>query len=383
MTGLLGEPGRATSARPGSPTLLGTLGDLEAIAPEWNDLALVASNPFLTVEWLGSWWSVFGAGDPLVLVLRDEAGRLVGGAFCRRTRRALEAAANLRSGSWDVLASDEAARREVWRLLAQIAPGRLRLFGLIEDAPDTRVARESLGAAGYSLFRRGGAASPYLVLPDRWETLIGGVSRNLRAQVGRQERALERMGTVRFRAVVGGEELPTALEQVLRLEGSGWKGREGTAILSDPALEALYRSFAPRAAERGWLRLYLLELAGEPIAADFGCAFGSTGFLMKTGFDERYGQLSPGLVLRARALRASIEEGLSAYDFLGRAEPYKLRWGARPRPRFVLHAYRGPATLPERVFERAVRPAAKRVALATVLRGRGRRRAVPSPASGG
>lgn len=372
-----------SAGRSAKPSLLGTLEDLVAIAPEWDDLALLASSPFLTVEWLTSWWSVFGTGDPAVLVLRNEAGRLVGGAFCRRTRRTLEAAANLWSGNWDVLASDEAARRELWRVLAQIAPARLRLFGLIEGSAETRVARESLRAAGFSVFRRGGAGCPYLVLPDRWETLLGGVSRNLRSQVARRGRALERLGTVTFRAVKGGEELPGALEHVLRLEGSGWKGREGTAILSDPALEALYRSFAARAAERGWLRLYLLELEGQPIAADFGCAFGGTGFLMKTGFDEHYGELSPGLVLRARVLQASIEEGLGAYDFLGRAEPYKLRWGAHARPRFALRAYRGLGTLPERVFERAVRPAAKRLAVATVLRRRGRGRAASQPAPSG
>ncbi|MDP9400342.1 MAG: GNAT family N-acetyltransferase [Actinomycetota bacterium] len=381
MTRPLTRQGRAPRAALGAPQVLRTLDELETIAPEWDELALLARSPFLTVEWLTSWWSVLGTAEPLVLVQRDEAGRLAGAAFCRRTPQRLEAAANLWSGNWDVLARDEAARRELWHALAQHAPGRLRLVGLIEEAPETQVARESLRAAGYSLSRRGGVGCPFLVLPDGWETLIGGVSRNLRSQVARRGRALERLGTVRFRTVTGGDELPSALGHVLRLEGSGWKAREGTAILSDPALEALYRSFAARAAERGWLRLHLLELDDEPIAADFGIAFGSTGFLMKTGFDERYGELSPGLVLRARALRASIEEGLRAYDFLGRAEPYKLRWGAHPRPRFVLLAYRGAATLPERVFERAVRPAAKRVALATVLRNRARRGASPPSAS--
>jgi CelD/BcsL family acetyltransferase involved in cellulose biosynthesis len=205
------------------------------------------------------------------------------------------------------------------------------------------------------------------------EALLAGVSRNLRSQVGRRERALQRTGDLGFRTVAGGPELPSALDHLLRVEASGWKARAGTAILNDPAAEALYRSFAARASARGWLRVHLLELDGEPIAADLNCSFGRTGLLIKTGFDERHAALSPGLVLRARVLRAAIEEGLEFYDFLAGAQPYKLRWGAQVRRRVTLLAYRGPQTCPDRLYERRVRRVAKEVALATVLRKRRRR----------
>jgi CelD/BcsL family acetyltransferase involved in cellulose biosynthesis len=94
------------------------------------------------------------------------------------------------------------------------------------------------------------------------------------------------------------------------------------------------------------------------VAADFGVAVGGTGFLMKTGYDEDLGRLSPGLVLRAEVLRASIEEGLSAYDFLGGTETYKLQWGAVPRPRVELVAFRGPLEALRWAWLARLRPAA-------------------------
>ncbi len=355
--------------------VLSDVHELETVATEWNELAQRVGNPFLSTDWLTSWWEAFGTGRPVVLVLKDDTGQLMGGAFCYRARFRLEAPANLGSmhGHWDVLARDEDSRREVWRALSDFAPARVRLSGLIENTRETEIARETLADERFEVFFRGGSPCPYLLLPDSWEALLAGVSRNLRSQVRRCERALQRTGNLGFRTVTGGPELPSAFDHLLRVEASGWKARAGTAILNNPAAEALYRSFAARASARGWLRVHLLELDGEPIAADLNCSFGRTGLLIKTGFDERHAALSPGLVLRARVLRAAIEEGLELYDFLAGAQPYKLRWGAQVRRRVTLLAYRGPQTFPDRLYERRVRPVAKEVALATVLRKRRRR----------
>ena len=166
-------------------------------------------------------------------------------------------------------------------------------------------------------------------------------SPNFRSQWGRKRRALERTGAARFRVITGGSSLERDLDAFFSVEGSGWKARNATAILSDPSAERLYRTFAREAAGRGFLRLYLLEVDGEVVAGDLGCSFGGVGFLLKTGFAESHSRLSPGLVLRGEALRASIEEGLVGYDFLGGPDAYKLRWTDQLRPRERLTAYGG------------------------------------------
>jgi CelD/BcsL family acetyltransferase involved in cellulose biosynthesis len=199
-------------------------------------------------------------------------------------------------------------------------------------------------------------------LPGSFEELLAGRSRNLRSQVGRRRRNLEKEGELALREVRGGETLERDLEAFFALEAAGWKGETGTgtAIASDPALLALYGGFARDAAERGWLRLYLLELDGRPIAADYGCAYEGTGFLIKTAFDEELGRLAPGLVLRAAVLEASIEEGLGRYDFLGGPDSYKTRWTERLRERVTVRAWRGAGAAIPHAWRSRVRPALKR-----------------------
>jgi CelD/BcsL family acetyltransferase involved in cellulose biosynthesis len=349
---------------------LGSIDDLLAVRDEWDELAVATGDPFGTTAWLAAWWGSFGTGVPAVLTVRDPAGRLVAGLACRRPARSAgtwRAAADDESGSWGLVAADDDARRRAWAALADAGPGRLLLTGL-DTGRDVPLAREALVRAGYRVVDRPGPRSPYLALPATMDQLLRSRSRNLRKQVNHRRNQLARQGPIELRVVRGGADLAPALDAALRLEGTAWKVRAGTAILSDPRRERLFRGFTAAAADRGWLRVVLLEVGGEPVAADLAVAFAGAAHVLKTGFDDRYERFSPGLVLRAEAIRAAIDEGLTGYAFLGSADDYKLRWTEELRPQAGLRAYRGARTLPESVYWSAARPALRRVALHTVRR---------------
>jgi CelD/BcsL family acetyltransferase involved in cellulose biosynthesis len=318
--------------------------DIESLPPsgDWNLLAELAGSPFLTAEWLTAWWGAFGSGRLSWLLLGDRHGSLRAGACCRRlTGGRLAAAANEHTGDWDAVATDEQAREALWRAVAGLGAGAVDLAA-IRNRHSRQQAAQALSAAGYRTVEVTGVRSPYLELPGTWEDLLASVSRNLRSQLGRRRRGLEREGRLRFRtSAATGEELERDLAAFLRVEASGWKSGSGTAILSDPRTTRLYTQFAKAAAAAGWLRLHLLELDGVPVAADLNCRFAGGSFLIKTGYDERYAAFSPGLVLRGEVLRAAIEEGADFYDFLGGPDSYKLRWTAELRPRVAVKAYRG------------------------------------------
>lgn len=334
---------------------------LPALRDEWNALAPEEPTPFLTHEWLTAWCEAFGGGEPVCPVVRDGDGRLRGAACLLRTRfGGFSAPANDHTGDWDVVAADDEARAAVWQAIGELGGARLTLSALRVGSRSAGLARAALGDR-YRLLAIPGPRSPYLELPDDYDGLLAGVSRNLRSQVGRRRRQLDKDGGVALRTVTGGPELDRALDDLFRLEASGWKARAGTAILRDEGAERLYRGFAHAAADRGWLRVYLLEIGGEPWAGDLGIALGGVGFLLKTGFDEAHARLSPGILLRAEVLRASIDEGLRGYDFLGPDDDYKLRWATGVRPRFTLRAFRGAAGLPGAAWHGRLRPGLKRL----------------------
>jgi CelD/BcsL family acetyltransferase involved in cellulose biosynthesis len=341
------------------PSVLPALGEHAA---DWNRLAVERGSPFLTHEWLSSWFRAFGRGDPAWLVLTGADGRLRAGAlFDRTSPRQVAAAANVHSGDWDVLASDADALTEAWEAVAGMGARRIAVGGLPQSGDTATTASAALASAGYRTVTTLGPFSPSLELPSSWDQLFASVSSNLRKTVARKRRALEREGTLSLRLSTGGPRLEADLDAFLKVEASGWKTRAGTAILSREKTQCLYREFAHAAAGQGWLRLYLLELDGVPLAADYGCVIGGRGLLLKTGFDEAYGRYSPGVVLRADVLRASIEEGLRCYDMLGGPDRYKLSWTSTVNPRVNIWAYRGLPAAPAYAYRKRLRPVLKAV----------------------
>jgi CelD/BcsL family acetyltransferase involved in cellulose biosynthesis len=339
-----------------------------ALRDEWDDLAeRQAPSPYTTYAWFRAFLEAFGGLDDVVCPAVHATNGALRAVACLTADRfgGLRSATNDHSGDWDVVAVDDAAREELLRGLAALRPRHLLLEHLVAGRPSAELAPRVLREAGYRLARGPGNRSPYLRLPGSYEELLRSHSANMRSQVARRGRQLERTGELELRTITGGPGLDAALDELFRVEASGWKAREGTAILTAPGAEQAYRAFAHAAAARGWLRVYLLAVGGRVVAGDLGCAINGTGFLIKTGFDEDLGKLSPGLVLRGRVLAASIEEGLEAYDFLGPDDAYKLRWTSVVRPRVTLRAYRGAAVVPGLAWHVRLRPLAKR-ALAAV-----------------
>jgi CelD/BcsL family acetyltransferase involved in cellulose biosynthesis len=170
---------------------------------------------------------------------------------------------------------------------------------------------------------------PVVKMDGAWEDYFESLSSNLRSQVKRSEAKLLREGPVTLEEYLGGAELDQRLEEFFRVEASGWKGREGTAISSEPATREFYSRLAHASAERGELRLHMLRVSGKCIAADYCVASGRTVYMLKVGYDETWSQCSPGQVIRMRVLKHLFAGSDEIYDLMaggGEHRGYKLRW---------------------------------------------------------
>jgi CelD/BcsL family acetyltransferase involved in cellulose biosynthesis len=88
-----------------------------------------------------------------------------------------------------------------------------------------------------------------------------------------------------------------ALEEFLAMEASGWKGREGTALLSDGADAAFMRGAVDALADFGCASIHSLYLDGKPVSMQIVGRAGAAAFTWKTAYDETYRDFSPGTLL--------------------------------------------------------------------------------------
>jgi CelD/BcsL family acetyltransferase involved in cellulose biosynthesis len=91
------------------------------------------------------------------------------------------------------------------------------------------------------------------------------------------------------------------VEAFLRLEASGWKGRQGTAIASDPRHAELLRRWSAALEIEHRLQVLFLEADGLPIAVQVNVVDGDGLFAFKVAYDERFARRSPGALLELEA----------------------------------------------------------------------------------
>lgn len=172
-------------------------------------------------------------------------------------------------------------------------------------------------------------------------------------------------GPLDFSVVTGGPGLGALVEEMLALEAAGWKGGEGTAILSNAADAAFYRSLAFAAAEAGALRIAVLREEGRLIAFEYCVVGGGSVLAMKVGYDESRRRIQPGHLVALMNIRdACADPALEWYDMLGngmRIAPYKQRFATHCRTLYRIRLFaRTPVGLLLYALYRA-KPFAKRL----------------------
>jgi CelD/BcsL family acetyltransferase involved in cellulose biosynthesis len=253
------------------------------------------------------------------------------------------------------------------------------------ERPWLEALTAATGARTHS-FVRAPAQLPLIDLAQHsdWDAYLGSRSSNLRQQVRRFERRLSKDHEVSLRRTQTPTELKADLETLFDLHDRRW---EGQTSLSSGTARSFHSDFAAAALECGWLRLWLLEVDGEAIAAWYGWRLGGRYAYYNGGFDPESSALRPGLILLAGVIRSALEEGADEFDFLLGDESYKFRFAERSRtvhnvtvarswhPAIVLSGAEAGARglgrrLPQRVRQAG---AVTRLARRASLGGRGRR----------
>ncbi len=222
--------------------------------------------------------------------------------------------------------------RTIWQHLATDKRWELLEFADVAESTALWDLHQLAGTKGFPAAQRQNRLTPILSLPGpgaTFEAATAQVNAKFRSTVRRRKRRLEEIGPVQLRRIENAD--PAELDRFFALEASGWKGRNGTAILSDPAQDAFYVELARETAARGYFTLYSLECVGEPVAMQFGMTLNGRYHLPKVAFDETKAEFSPGHVLMQEIIRDCAERGLTEIDFLGNADNWKARWANTDR----------------------------------------------------
>lgn len=339
-----------------------------ALEAPWELLSEFDPLPFCGHPWLSAWWQAFG-GDRELRICAVWRGEELAAVLplCRRGRR-LEAMANVHTPVFRPLSRDGEALETLLDEVFHASGGELTLAAVPAEEPTLGDLRSAAARAGRLLVEEPQHTSPIVETVGSWEDYRSRMKSRWSSSE-RKARKMAREHAARFELVIPPVELDEQLRRGLAVEGSGWKGRSGTAIESSPATLAFYRSIAASFARRGELRLSEIVLDGRIAAFDLCLLSAGRLYLLKTGYDESHHSLSPGLVLRQLTVERCFELGLDAHELLGDDSEWKRRFATTSRSHTAVRSYRRrPVSLARYSYRRMARPALRR----TYRRLRGR-----------
>jgi len=296
-----------------------------------------------TATWLACWLAVTPSHTTsrLRIPVVFEEGRLAG------VMPLLEG----RFGRWTIPALGYRPRYRI--VTAQERPGESMIAALIEGAaragakeflflalpshdPQTEILQQVLMDTGHNLTISKGTTECLAPAASSWEEHSRGY-REIRRTCRKRRRKAETLGDVRIAAYGGanGGSISEGMAIYAAVHARSWKGP-----LRKNTLEHR-RVLVEQAQTRGWVRLFVLELAGIPAAAHIWFSVGRRAISYSTVYDQRLATLSLGTVIQWETHEdAFTGDPPLMIDYLPGRGTYKDRLGTIKPHLLVLRARR-------------------------------------------
>jgi CelD/BcsL family acetyltransferase involved in cellulose biosynthesis len=311
------------------------------LSEQWQELnrRVADSKPFDTPEWYQAFSSSFADEREARILTVSRGGSLVGvlplqranSFFGRVPARTIRSLSGIHSCRFDLISDESDDLEEI----AQVAWSELERdhsWQVIEalDVPENgnffKIVKKAR-AGGFLVGEWPTRFSPVLRLPDKGTDPFSNCPRGFRAfrkKLQAKLDALSSQGEISFRV----DTMPyeDGLAKFMRLESSGWKGANGSAIVSNLKAAKFYSYFVEHLQRKGVLRVYSLNLSDKPIAMQLGLFMNGVYYSPKVAYDESFSKFAPGHLLVRYLIGDLVENNARMFEFLGPRAFWKTIW---------------------------------------------------------
>jgi len=320
--------------------------DFFSMKEKWNELVLMntGNSIFLTWEWLYSWWSVYGKGKDLFIILLYKRDELIGIApfykdkitYCGIIQ--FQALKLVGDGSFDSdhlgLISKPGYEHAValsvvhffkktektWDFLFFCELPEQSIFYQIADLsfkwPQWHVNQEDV-------------ICPYIEIPATWDQYLKTLKPRMRTKVRSLAKKLEKKYTVHFEKADAVHQHELKLLSMFDLHAKRWETKGQRGVFHSENKKNFYYEMSSALSEKGWLRLYSLKVENKYVAHQFCLYFHDRVYLLQEGFEPEWFKDGVGNVLRSYVIKDCIENKIDVYDFLAGLSFHKESWGTK------------------------------------------------------
>ena len=148
---------------------------------------------------------------------------------------------------------------------------------------------------------------------DSVDYLEKAFSASSRKKLRQHRRRLSEKGELSSIVITDPQAVRSALEDFLRMEASGWKGEQGTALLCNKADAAFTRAAVGALADQDSACIHALYLGHAPASMQIVLRAGAAAFTWKIAYDETLRDFSPGMLLLEDYTAAFLKDASIAF----------------------------------------------------------------------
>ena len=336
---VVGSPSGVTADGPLVVRMVRSEEAWDALRADWDEIyaaSLTASTP-LAFRWLRHWWTVYGRARRdarLEIITVWRGARLLGvlPLYRRRGRLGVRCLGFLSTGEPEVeetcpdyldmlcrVGEEAACSAACWRAIAALEFDQLELL----DMPQGPFVQSSAAPPGHERSSRG--ACLVADLEGGFEAYLKRLSANSRQNARRLLREGERAGVAL--ELADEARAPAVFAELMQLHQVRWLAEGKPGVFAAERFVAFHRRLLGDWLPTGQIVLARMAIAGQPLAILYGFVTRGRFEFYQSGVqvgDD--GPLrSPGALAHLMLMRALVDRGVTAYDFLRGQASYKAR----------------------------------------------------------
>lgn len=139
----------------------------------------------------------------------------------------------------------------------------------------------------------------FIIPIENFEDRSNLLSKRFKYDLRYSKKKMEGLGSIQIKSSRNLKDLENAFKDFLFVEGSGWKGKEGSgsAIKLNKELTLFYYEILKGFGKKGELEINIMYLDNNPIACQYNIVLNSSVFILKVGYIEDFKKVSLGHLL--------------------------------------------------------------------------------------
>jgi CelD/BcsL family acetyltransferase involved in cellulose biosynthesis len=337
---------------------------------EWEALRLSSetSSCFLSHDWVRCCWEELKPYNAMRVFVVRNGGRTVLIAPCMLSRlsekrfpvTSLTFITHPETQVADMLILQESQGcQAVTALLHYLLTERAKEWSLLlfdkfpSDSLTVHYLRESLGEARVRWHSAISHESLIISLDQDWQEYLAEKSPRFRKTLRNVGNRMAKCGRAKVRTYEGKRAAEEAIEKLFAVSDASWKVADGIAITSSTQRMRFFKELMDGAVTAERVRIVILEMDGKPIASETQIIDGGIVYALRSDYDDRYADSSPGSFLQVEILKELFASPYTEYNFGVGLNPYKSRWTEQRHQLLRFRIYN--QTLRGRVLDTAYR----------------------------